>query len=230
MNTIILIGLAILPTVILIVLLLYFDRFDKEPVQLLVKVFFFGILSTIPTVIAERIGGYFNIFNGIFGIAIHAFIVVALSEEFFKRRVVLKRAYNHPAFNEKLDGIIYCSFASLGFATAENIMYVLSYQAADQSIWVTRALLSVPAHMLLGVTMGYYLAMAKFCMDPKKCKKYLRQSLFVPVILHGIFDFILMSGSPFLLLFFIPFVIYLWVSSFKKLNIYYKDSKAMNSI
>jgi len=230
MNTILLVGLAILPTIILIFMLLYFDRYDKEPVRLLVKVFFFGILSTIPTIIAEIVGGSFNIFTGIFGTIVHAFIVVALSEEFFKRRVVLKHAYNHPAFDEKLDGIIYCSFASLGFATAENISYVLQYSASNPSIWITRALLSVPAHMLLGVTMGYYLSMAKFCMDPTKCKRYMRKSLIVPVILHGTFDFILTSQIPVLFLLFIPFVVYLWISSFKKLNIYYQESKTINGL
>jgi protease PrsW len=227
--TLSLIGLAILPTVVLIIMLLFFDRYEKEPTALLVKVFVFGILSTIPTIIAETVGGYLNFFQGIFGTAIRAFIVVALSEEYFKRRVVLKQAYHHPAFDEKLDGIIYCSFASLGFATAENIMYVLSFAAQDSSLWITRALLSVPAHMLLGITMGYYLSMAKFCMDPLKCKSYMRKSLVVPVILHGIFDFLLMSEMPLLLLFFIPFVIYLWLSSFKKLNQYYKESKLMHS-
>jgi len=230
MNSLLLLGLAILPTIILIIMLLFFDRYDKEPARLLIKIFFFGILSTIPTIIAETVGGFFNFFTGIFGIAVHAFIVVALAEEFFKRRVVLKHAFNHPAFDEKLDGIIYCSFASLGFATAENISYVLSYSADNPSIWITRALLSVPAHMLLGVTMGYYLSMAKFCMDSTKCKKYMRQSLVVPVILHGIFDFILMSEIPLLFILFVPFVIYLWISSFKKLNAYYKESKAINSL
>ncbi len=230
MNNLMMIGLAVLPTIILATYLLFIDRFEREPIGLLVKVFFFGILCTIPTIIAEKIGEYFNIFTGLFGIAVHAFIVVALSEEFFKRRVVLKRAFHHPAFNEKLDGIIYCSFASLGFATAENIMYITSFYAQDQSIWITRALLSVPAHMLLGITMGYFLAMAKFCMDPAKCKKYMRKSLVVPVILHGIFDFILMAERPFLFIFFIPFVIYLWISSLKKLNVYYKESKLLNSI
>ena len=43
----------------------------------------------------------------------------------------MKLAYFHPAFNEKLDGIIYCTFSALGFATIENIMYVVSGYDAD---------------------------------------------------------------------------------------------------
>jgi len=50
------------------------------------------------------------------------------------------------------------------------------------------------------------------------------------MILHGIFNFILMSGNGFLMIFFIPFVIYLWSINIKKLNIYYQESKIINTI
>jgi len=225
-----LVALAVLPTIALALFILFHDRFDKEPFRLLLKVFFFGMLATIPTFIVETLGGYFNIFRGsIIGIAFEAIVIVGFAEEFFKRRVVLKRAFNNPAFDEKMDGIVYCSFAALGFATLENILYVISYYAIDPNIWITRAVLSVPAHMLLGVTMGYYLSLAKFCTDKEKAKKYMRKSLIIPAVLHGIFDFILMSQIPWLTLVFIPFVIYLWISSYKKLRIYYKESKQLNT-
>ena len=104
--------LAIFPSIILALIILFYDRYDKEPFGLLMKVFFFGMLATIPTIIAEVIGNMFNFFSGIIGIAVEAFIVVGLAEEFFKRRVVLKHAFNHSAFDEKLDGIVYCGFAA----------------------------------------------------------------------------------------------------------------------
>ena len=221
--------LAIFPSIILALIILFYDRYDKEPFGLLMKVFFFGMLATIPTIIAEVIGNMFNFFSGIIGIAVEAFIVVGLAEEFFKRRVVLKHAFNHPAFDEKLDGIVYCGFAALGFATLENILYVAFYFADAEGIWLTRALLSVPAHALLGVTMGYYLAMAKFCMNPQKRQSYMTRSLVVPAALHGLYDFMLMSGMQIFTLIFIPFVIYLWISSIKKLNQYHRESKQMHT-
>lgn len=224
-----LIVLAVLPAVVLALFILYHDRYEKEPFRLLVKVFFFGMLATIPTIAAESLGSAFNMFRGTFGIAVEAFIIVGFSEEFFKRMVVRKIAYNNPAFDEKMDGIVYCSFAALGFATLENIFYVISYYAIDPNIWITRAVLSVPAHMLLGITMGYFISLAKFCNDKQLSKQYMRKALIVPAVLHGIFDFILLSQIPLLLLIFIPFVIYLWISSYKKLRKYYKESKRWNA-
>ena len=225
MNYLYLILLAVAPGVALVFFILLNDRYDREPARLLFKVFFMGMLVTLPTIVVELIGQYFNIFNGIYGLLFEAFIVIGLSEEFFKRRVVLRYAFYHPAFNEKLDGIVYCSLAALGFATLENIFYVLSYYPMDQTIWITRAFLSVPVHMLLGIIMGYYLSLAKYCPHPGKCKSYMARSLLIPAALHGAFDFVLMSNYPLLTLAFIPIVAYLWISGMIKLRRYYVDSR-----
>ena len=103
----------------------------SEPVKLLIKLFVFGMLAAIPTIFVERLLSGINIFSGYLSIAWTAFIVAGFTEEFFKRLVVMRIAYNHDAFNEKLDGIIYCAYSALGFATIENIMYVVSGYDAD---------------------------------------------------------------------------------------------------
>ncbi|KXG74081.1 PrsW family intramembrane metalloprotease [Thermotalea metallivorans] len=201
------------------------DRYDREPLHLLIKVFVLGALSVIPTAIVERFLLSFNIFPGIFSAAYTAFIVAGFTEEFFKRGVVLRTAYYHRAFDEKLDGIIYAVFAALGFATIENIMYVVFRFAANPYVGLYRGILSVPAHMLFGVTMGYYLSLSRFARDEFHRKHFLRKALTVPVILHGIFDFILMARIPAFMGLFFPFVLYLWIVNLRKLNEYAKESK-----
>jgi RsiW-degrading membrane proteinase PrsW (M82 family) len=228
MNLVWMILSAILPGLVFTLFILFIDRYDKEPKLLLVKVFLFGMLATIPTIIAETIGQYLNIFSGLFGLLFEAFIVIGLSEEFFKRFVVLRLAFKHPAFNEKLDGIVYCGIAALGFATFENIFYIINYSAVVPDIWITRAVLSVPAHMLLGITMGYYLSLARFCNEPEKCRSYMRKSLYIPAILHGALDFILMTDTPLISLLLVPFIIILWLTSMVRLGGYYKDSKELH--
>lgn len=230
MQIVLLVFLAILPTIVLFAFIFFVDKYDREPIRLLLKIFVLGMLSTIPTIIVELIGQYLNIFRGFIGIFIEAFIVVALVEEYFKRRVVIKHALNNPAFNERLDGIVYCAVASLGFATFENIAYVFQYFIEQPDIWLTRALLSVPTHMLLGITMGYFLSLSKFCTGQKYKIKYMKKSLLIPVILHGIYDFILMYDSRVLFLLFYPFVIYLWISNMKKLKIMRQDSKRQHGM
>lgn len=220
--------IAIFPGIALALGTYFTDRYDREPINLLIKLFIFGFLSVIPTALIEQFLSFINPFAGILGIAFTAFIVAGFTEELIKRKVVMKFAYNNIAFNEKLDGIIYAIFASLGFATAENILYVVIRFSNNPYVGIYRGILSVPAHMLFAITMGYYLSLSKFCIDEGTCKRFYRKSLTVPLILHGIFDFLLMINQGLMLIIFVPFVIYLWVSNLKKLNNYYRDSRQNN--
>lgn len=219
---------AITPGIAFGFLFYFFDRHDREPIRILLKVFIMGIFSVIPTIFIENILSNFNVFPGIFGIGYTAFIVAGLTEEFMKRQVVLKTVYFNPVFDEKLDGIVYCVMSALGFATIENILYIVFRFSDVESIGFYRAIISVPAHMLFAVTMGYYLSLSKFALTPEESQFYLKKSLAVPAVLHGIFDFILMSQIAVLMVLFVPFIIYLWINNFKKLNMYYADSKRKN--
>ena len=53
----------------------------------------------------------------------------------------------------------------------------------------------------------------------------MRKSLYMPVIMHGLFDFILMADIPQLTLIFVPYVIFLWVLNQRKLASFMFDSK-----
>lgn len=220
-----LVVIAVAPAIALGLAFYLTDRFDREPLHLLTKVFVFGALSVIPIMIVGQFLVSLDFFTGLLGTAFTAFIIAGLTEEFFKREVVLRIAYKNPAFDEKLDGIIYAVFASLGFATVENIIYVFTHFSTDPYVGIYRGLLSVPAHALLGITMGYYLSLAKFSYNKNFERVYLRKALLVPAVLHGIFNFILMADIAILLIFFIPYVFYLWFTNLKKLNRYYNDSK-----
>ena len=193
------------------------DRFDREPIKLLVKLMFFGALSVLPVLIAEIILGTIR-FAGITGLAYRAFVGVALVEEFFKWLVVILFAYRRPEFDEPLDGIVYCVFSALGFAAVENIMYVVGNYAVSPNIALYRGILSVPGHALFGVSMGYFMSLAKYATDRAVSARYMRRSLLVPIFFHGVYDFMLFVQTPLLLLLFIPFVIYMWVNGNQKIK------------
>ena len=217
--------IAVTPAISIALAVYLSDRYDREPISLLFKTFALGALSVIPTAAVETLLIRVNIFPGLLGVVFMTFIVAGLTEEFFKRAVVLKYIYNNRHFNEKLDGIVYAVFSALGFATVENIMYVVFRFSNNPYVGLYRGLLSVPAHAIFGVTMGYYLSLAKFSLNEEEEKLYLRKSLFIPVILHGIFNFILMANIPALASLLIPYVIYLWWTNQKKLNHYINESE-----
>ena len=84
-------------------------------------------------------------------------------------------------------------FVSLGFAGVENVLYVLN---AGFGTAVVRAIFSIPGHAMFGVVMGFYLSRAKWAEkygQRHRMRAALRRSFFVPAVLHGLYDFLLMG-------------------------------------
>ncbi len=99
-------------------------------------------------------------------------------------------------------------------------MYVSNY---GETTGYMRAFTAVPAHALFGITMGYFFSLAKFS-EKDRTLNFIK-ALFIPVLLHGIYDFILMSQHEMYMLIFIPFIFYLWRAGFKKMKILSDNSR-----
>lgn len=218
--------IAIIPAAIIIAGIYLSDRHDREPLKVLLITYVLGALTVIPSIIVEEILIAFNIFPGVLGAFYNAFLVAGFTEEFFKRLAVLKYSYKTKFFNEKLDGIVYSVFATMGFATVENIIYVAYRYTNNPFIGLYRGIFSVPAHAVFGITMGYYLSLAKFDTNIDRKRMNMRKSLYMPLIMHGIFDFILMAEIPQLTMIFVPYVIFMWVLNQRKLASFMYDSKS----
>ena len=180
---------AIAPIFTIIIYIYFHDKYEKEPVGLLIANFLFGaIVSIIIVTILYIFTGRFIPITDEYSVwqqFIQAFVVVALSEEFSKYVIVKYFAQPKKAFNEPYDGIIYAVMVSMGFACTENIMYVLQggYETA-----ILRAFTAVPAHATFGVLMGYFMGLAKFSNNRIKLNM---AGLFLAVLFHGAYDFFL---------------------------------------
>jgi len=119
-----------------------------------------------------------------------AFFVAALPEESFKLLVLWLLLRKNPYFDEHFDGIVYAVCVGLGFAALENVSYVLGNEEW-LSIAVSRALLAVPGHYAFAILMGYYYSIYHFV---DRSPKIAACILLVPVVAHGIYDSLAMSG------------------------------------
>ena len=128
--------------------------FHREPLGLLVKSFFFGVLSIFITLILSTIVDQFITVNekDVSEQAVHAFFIVALIEEFSKFIFVRGILYNNKNFNEPFDGIVYSVMVGMGFATFENVLYVFENGVGTA---ILRMFTAVPAHAMFAVLMGY---------------------------------------------------------------------------
>lgn len=167
------------------------DRFEKEPLGLMVMAFLLGVFSVFPAGISNEMGGQILEMDGsLINTALFAFLVVGLGEEFFKFFFLRYILYNRKAFNEPLDGIVYAVMIGMGFATFENILYV---SEGGFGVAIARMLTAIPAHAIFAVVMGYYVGLSKFDLTHKD--EFLRKGLVYPVLLHGAYDFFLMQKS-----------------------------------
>lgn len=216
--------LAVIPSVFLLIKVYQADKVEKEPAPLLFKLFIKGLESAFFAAVVEALLINFGLNTLVrLGLiegegsflyhAIEAFLIVAVAEEGFKYYFLKKTTWNHPAFDYRFDAVVYAVFVSLGFATIENILYVWGSQIESGTglqLSVYRGVLSVPAHCVFAVAMGIHYGAAKYAQGHEQFdleEAGLRKAFFVPVLMHGFFDFALMMNQPLYTGLFFVFVI-----------------------
>ncbi len=207
MNSLLLLALALAPGAAIGLYIYFKDKYEREPIGLVVRSFFLGIVSVVVTLLIS-----FPI-NYIVPIdekswteqAVHAFLLVALIEEFSKFIFVRWVLFPNKNFNEPFDGIVYAVSVGLGFAGLENIIYVVN---SDNGLatGILRMFTAVPAHASFAVLMGYFMGIAK-------CEKgkahYVWYGLLAATLFHGAYDYF----------WFIAYIPGLWVGAIASLVI-----------
>ena len=209
---------------VIIMYLIYRHDLEKEPMRMLVKAFFGGVLSAFLSLcISIPLRMIFNP-AGIESATFSAFMGAAIPEEVAKWIIFYWLVRRSKHFDQFYDGILYAIFISMGFALFENLLYV--YDGGMQ-VALIRAVLSVPAHMLFAIPMGYYLSLSRFKTDGNT-KMHIAMSLAMPILLHGVFDFILLYSvslgdsnpvlSGLLVIAFVVFDIAMWRYGLSKIK------------
>jgi RsiW-degrading membrane proteinase PrsW (M82 family) len=160
--------LALLGVLPAVAAMFYFDWLDRrrpEPVWRMRMVVLAGMLSTLPVLAVEFWLGHFGPAPGTVDEALYgSYVVAAAPEELAKLCVILLVVWRHPAFDERLDGIVYAAHAGLGFALVENVGYLFGSENLEAywATFVARALLAVPGHAIWAGMMGYFAARRRF--------------------------------------------------------------------
>ena len=213
---------ALLPPLFLLRYIYRLDRVEPEPPRLLVLLFVLGMLSVLPAMLLEI--AFSAVLESVhlspvLVLILDNFVVVALAEEGCKFFFLKMRTWKHEAFNYRFDGIVYAAVVSLGFAAAENVLYVFEY---GLSIALVRALTSIPGHAIFGIYMGYFYGVAKHAQltqeDPAFHRRFLRFALLVPILLHGFYDMMLSTENDYMILVFIVYLIILNVAAWRFLK------------
>ena len=210
-------ALAIAPVLICLFYIYIRDKYEKEPWRLLAIGVVIGSVLTFPIMQGAGFMMRFLPVTGQLGEAFYtSFAVAALVEEGFKFAALFFLTWRNHNFNERMDGIVYAVFISLGFAGVENWLYVFSPHLGGLETAFLRAVVSVPGHGFFGIMMGYYFALAKF--EPRKKGRHLAAAFFAPWVVHGVYNTILLSGHAYYLVVFVPFLLMLWRGGFRRIR------------
>lgn len=155
------------------------DRYEKEPLLTLLMVTIFGgiLAIIISLIIYEFVDIERTFFDAIFKIG----VIEELAK--FLTLVVIYTLIRKD-FNEIVDGIIYISAISLGFAIIENIFYTLENNNSFSVLFV-RSILTVLAHLSFSGFMG-----VAFFIHVKVKKNYfgILFSIVFAILAHGLYD------------------------------------------
>ncbi|ARF18597.1 glutamic-type intramembrane protease PrsW [Sporosarcina ureae] len=198
----ILLTVAIAPALALFSYLYLRKQIAKEPSKSLFHAFIYGAIMTFPILFIQHVFEEEHVFNNEF---FRNVLFTSSLEEFFKWIIIFIFVYKTIEFEDAYDGILYGASVSLGFATVENILYLLSFGLDTAFI---RALLPVSSHALFGIVMGYYFGKAKFSAASEKAK-WIAIAFLAPFLLHVFYNSILFTYDDWLYLM-IPFMLFLW--------------------
>lgn len=218
MNFAALFALALAPALFWLWVFIRRDR-NPEPAWLLVRTFVWGAVMVIPAGLLEA--GV----EGALGTTV-MFLLVGLIEETAKL-IAASSVFKHHEFDEPIDGLVYATAATLGFATLENALYMIE---GGPGLILLRGPISTLGHILFAGAWGYALGLRKFP-KAKQQRWVLRRALLLSAALHTTFNFLLFgagsaAGLEWLLLPFTGLMIVMW----RLIGAYYRGATQVHDV
>ena len=196
MQLTIIIFAAILPAFLLVLYIWLRDKYQREPITEVLKAVGLGILSAFMAILVEGFLQGFDIVSEnpttLLGAAWNAFVGAAIPEESVKLLVLALFLRHNRYFDERFDGIVYACAVGMGFAGTENIVYLFSNINEWETVAIQRAIFAVPGHFMFAVAMGYFYSLVYFGDVSWRMQGRI---LWVPVLLHGVYDALLMMAN-----------------------------------
>lgn len=194
----IILNLALLPTIIFLYFIYRKDKLRKEPIGQIAKGFGFGAISALLSFTISLplgvLGFYPEEAYTVVGHINMAFFGAAIPEELAKFFMLWLLLRHNKYYDEHVDGIVYAVCVGMGFAALENVLYMISNYESWIQVGIVRALCPVPGHFFFAVMMGYFYSRAMLG-DPAKKKVNICFAILVPIALHAAFDSLLMISD-----------------------------------
>ncbi len=186
--------LAILPVFPVAAALLWLDRFEDEPPALLAFAFAWGATAAVVIALVFSIGSMIVIAGAGGSDTLGAVVVAPIVEESAKGLAIIGvLLIRRGQFNGVVDGIVYAGLAGLGFAFAENILYLGSAfleggLTGAVVTFVLRCIMGPFAHPMFTSAFGIGVGLAVRARNPAAKVFFPLAGLAVAMCLHALWN------------------------------------------
>ncbi len=191
---------AVLPMFIYLLLIWYFDLYDREPFKLVLQNYFWGAFGAV---IFAVLGGLLltQIINGITEnqdeLDYLSTVAIAPIVEEFTKGVFLFLTVSRTKFDNITDGIVYGGAIGLGFGMTENFLYFITY-AENISGWIylviIRTFFSAVMHCIATGIFGAFIGFTKFKKSSMKIPLII-SGLLLAIFIHFIWNYSIITKS-----------------------------------
>lgn len=225
---------AVFPMLLYLILVWKYDRYDREPLGLVLLNYFWGAIGAIilTFLLSSVLGNLLNILFSGFYVTDETYTILfaPIIEELTKGLFLIITVQNKK-FDNLTDGIVYGTAIGLGFGMTENFLYFVQ-NSNSLGTWVyvvtIRTLFSAVMHGLATGTFGAFIGSAKFKYG---YKKYLIPGigLLIAIIIHASwnsfvsFTSTILVGIMFMLVTTIIFIVVFTLSISKERQIIFSE-------
>lgn len=178
--------LALIPALLWLGIFYGFDRIEPEPKQMVIVTFVAGALL-FAALQRPVLYGLFQVDQWLlqtwWSRLLGGTLVVGVFEQYLVFLAVRYIAFEHPEFDERVDGVIYAIAAGLGVATVVNFLYVVDRGGVDLGIGSLRMVVNTLAYGSFAGVMGFFIGQARFERTPIW---YLPAGLGIAALMNGL--------------------------------------------
>ena len=136
-------------------------KFSQFSYSLLIKSFLWGMISILLVLAMQLIASYFqlDVLSNIRRVLFYALVIMAFFAELGKFFFLKGFVSTKSEFKTPVDGIIFSVMISMGFATMNNILSLITIP--DLNVNVANAFTAGPANVIFGIMMGFFVGLGK---------------------------------------------------------------------